>query len=167
MLLDQSNGSRPQQTSLVMRCREPLLLRKTICGRVSGHTWCPATQVERGEGWHAHVQAQWVSTSRFPSPTVVLCAGSVLLRCAPCVFQIMVSMFWHVGHHLAIRFLSSKGMQESSCPLKAPFLFPPFNFLNYYFEVVSGRSEYKYLCTIWPQFLLAWKVLICFSLITS
>ena len=29
------------------------------------------------------------------------------------------------------------------------------------------ESEYKYLCTIWPQFLLTWKVLICFSLITS
>ena len=136
--------------------------------------WLVATQGvqplgwERGEGWHVHVQTLSESPLPLPQPHHgTLCRLTLLLQCAHYVFQIMVSMFWRVGHHSAIRFLSSKGVWESSYPLKALFLFLAFNFLNYYFEVISGRSEYKYLCTIWPQFLLTWKVLICFSLITS
>ena len=136
--------------------------------------WLVATHVSSpsgGRGEKAGMSTCRLSVSlHFPLPQPhrgTLCRLTILLHCAHCVFHIMVSMFWRVGHHSAILFLSSKGVWESSYPLKAPFLFLPFNFLNYYFEVLSGRSEYKYLCTIWPQFLLTWKVLICFSLITS
>lgn len=63
------------------------------------------------------------------------------------VFQTMASMFWHIAHHSTICFLSSQDLLRSLIhwrPLSCFFLF----IFYYYFKIVSGRSEYKYLCLI-------------------
>lgn len=91
-----------------------------------------------GYDWQFPMKIQCISIPPVPNLTTVLCAGHL-----SAVFQIMASMLWHIGDHSPFVF----------CPLKICWdllstegPFPVSSY--YYFKIVSGRRQYKYLCLI-------------------